>query len=145
MNSRMTSSTSSTSSGRSSTASSAIWRAVSGSSLMPSSLLRASAERQGAFRSGDGGGGNAGRRAEGRERRLVRQDEMQHAGEKARLARRLPDLRRLDAGDADEAPQQLLVAGDEGKRRYGRPLRLVAGGGLVSVGTDHAASDNPSR
>ena len=63
------------------------------------------AEGQGAKRCGDLLRRDAGLLGEAHQGRLMRQDELQHAGKKARLPRRLPDRLRLDAGYRQETRQ----------------------------------------
>ena len=59
---------------------------------------------------------NAGFLRKAHQRRLMRDDELQHAGQEARLPRRLADRLRLDAGDRQETRQELRIGGDEAER-----------------------------
>ncbi len=68
----------------------------------------------------------AARLAKGRERRLVRHQELQHAGKEAGFARRLPNLAGFYAGQGEEAWQQDRIAGDEAEPGDGRCLGCLA-------------------
>jgi hypothetical protein len=104
--------------------SSAIWRAVSGSSLILLLLSFGSgrgfvtvvALRQVSHRLRDRGW--IYRRAFGKsdQRRLMRDDELQHAGEEPWLSRCLTDRLWVDAGDRKETRKQGWVGGDETER-----------------------------
>ena len=68
------------------------------------------AERQGLQGSADGFGRRAGLLGEAYQRGLMRQDELQHARQETRLARRAADRACLDAGDRKEANLYIRVA-----------------------------------
>ena len=63
---------------------------------------------------------------EAQERRFVRQDELQHAGQESWFARGFPYRVRLYAGNGQEARQKFGIGGNEAERVDGDCLCLLA-------------------
>ena len=92
------------------------------------------AERQRAQGAGDLLRRDAGFLGEAQQGRLVRGDELQHAGEEAGFPRRLPDRLRLDAGDGQETRQKFGSAATRRApdcQRFGIPVFLAVVGHAV--------------
>ena len=75
------------------------------------------------------------------QRRLVGEDELQHAGEETRLHGGAADLMGLDAGDGKKTRQKLWIGGDEAERldcqRLGAfPVLLAFQHYISSIGLD---------